>query len=130
MLVGDEARVRRLLPPDARHVEVVHAPDVISFHDEPAKAARTKTESSLVVGLKLVHEGGADAFVSAANTGAVVAGSIFYVRRSPASSGRPSAPSCRPSPAPSPSSTSAPTPSAVPSTCASSPSWARPSPAR
>ncbi len=83
VLVGDEARVRRLLPPDARHVDVVHAPDVITFHDEPAKAARTKTESSLVVGLKLVHEGGADAFVSAANTGAVVAGSIFYVRRQP-----------------------------------------------
>ena len=39
------------------------------------------TGSSIVVGLKLVHEGGADAFVSAGNTGAVVAGSLLYVHR-------------------------------------------------
>jgi glycerol-3-phosphate acyltransferase PlsX len=39
------------------------------------------TGSSIVVGLKLVHEGEADAFVSAGNTGAVVAGSLLYVRR-------------------------------------------------
>ena len=71
----------RLLPPDARHVELVHAPDVISFHDEPVAAARKKTESSLVVGMKLVHEGKADAFVSAGNTGAVVAASLLYVHR-------------------------------------------------
>jgi glycerol-3-phosphate acyltransferase PlsX len=81
VLVGDVARVRRLLPPDARHVELVHAPDVISFHDEPVAAARKKTESSLVVGMKLVHEGKADAFVSAGNTGAVVAASLLYVHR-------------------------------------------------
>jgi glycerol-3-phosphate acyltransferase PlsX len=83
VLVGDEARVGRLLPPDARHLEVVHAPDVISFHDEPVAAARKKTESSLVVGMKLVHEDKADAFVSAGNTGAVVAASLLYVHRIP-----------------------------------------------
>lgn len=81
VLVGDEARVRRLVPPDARHIEVVHAPDVIGFHDEPVAAARKKTGSSLVVGMKLVHEGRADAFVSAGNTGAVVAASLLYVHR-------------------------------------------------
>ena len=81
VLVGDEARVGRLRPPDARFVELVHAPDVISFHDEPVAAARKKTESSLVVGMKLVHEGRADAFVSAGNTGAVVAASLLYVHR-------------------------------------------------
>ncbi len=81
VLVGDEARVGRLLPPDARHVELVHAPDVITFHDEPVAAARRKTASSLVMGMKLVHEGQADAFVSAGNTGAVVAASLLYVHR-------------------------------------------------
>jgi glycerol-3-phosphate acyltransferase PlsX len=81
VLVGDEAVVRSLFPASTPHVSVVHAPDVIDAHDEPAKAARHKTDSSLVVGLKLVQAGEADAFVSAANTGAVVAGSIFYVRR-------------------------------------------------
>jgi glycerol-3-phosphate acyltransferase PlsX len=81
VLVGDEARVGRLVPPDARHVELVHAPDAISFHDEPVAAARRKTQSSLVVGMKLVHEGKADALVSAGNTGAVVAASLLYVHR-------------------------------------------------
>ena len=81
VLVGDEARVGRLLPPDARLVELVHAPDVVTFHDEPVAAARKKTESSLVVGMKLVHEGMVDAFVSAGNTGAVVAASLLYVHR-------------------------------------------------
>jgi len=80
-LVGDEDRVRRLLPAGTPFVSVVHAPDAIGYDEEPAKAARGKTGSSIVVGLKLVHEGGADAFVSAGNTGAVVAGSLLYVRR-------------------------------------------------
>jgi glycerol-3-phosphate acyltransferase PlsX len=81
VLVGDADRVRRLLPADAPYVSQVHAPDVIGYDEEPAKAARNKTASSIVVGLKLVHEGGADAFVSAGNTGAVVAGALLYVRR-------------------------------------------------
>ncbi|HEY5387933.1 MAG TPA: phosphate acyltransferase PlsX, partial [Thermoleophilia bacterium] len=81
VLVGHEDRVRPLLPAAAPYVSVAHAPDAISYDEEPAKAARNKTGSSIVVGLKLVHEGGADAFVSAGNTGAVVAGSLLYVRR-------------------------------------------------
>ncbi len=83
ILVGDEARLRPLLPPGAEHASIVHAPDVIGYDEEPATAARAKTGSSIVVGLKLVHAGEADAFVSAGNTGAVVAGSVLYVRRIP-----------------------------------------------
>ena len=81
VFVGDQATVRSLLPADAAHVSIVHAADVIGYDEEPAWAARNKTGSSIVVGLKLVHEGEADAFVSAGNTGAVVAGSLLYVRR-------------------------------------------------
>ena len=81
VLVGDEARLRPLVPAGHSHVSVVHAPDVIASNEEPAKAARNKTESSIVVGLRLAHTGEAEAFVSAGNTGAVVAGSLLYVRR-------------------------------------------------
>ena len=63
ILVGDEPRVRALLPADAQNVSVVHAPEVIGYDEEPATAARAKTGSSIVVGLKLVHAGEADAFV-------------------------------------------------------------------
>jgi len=83
VFVGDEQRVRPLLPFGAEHASVVHAPDVIGYDEEPATAARAKTSSSIVVGLKLVHDGEADAFVSAGNTGAVVAASVLYVRRIP-----------------------------------------------
>ena len=81
VFVGDKGTVRGLLPADAAHVSIVHAADVIGYDEEPAWAARNKTGSSIVVGLKLVHDGEADAFVSAGNTGAVVAGSLLYVRR-------------------------------------------------
>ena len=81
VFVGDEAVVRPLLPPGAAHVSVVHAADVIGYDEEPAWAARNRTDSSIVVGLKLVHAGEADVFVSAGNTGAVVAGALLYVRR-------------------------------------------------
>jgi phosphate acyltransferase len=83
VFVGDEPTVRGLLPADAADVEVVHATDVIGYDDEPAWAARNQTDSSIVVGLRFVHDGKADAFVSAGNTGAVVAASLLYVRRIP-----------------------------------------------
>jgi glycerol-3-phosphate acyltransferase PlsX len=81
ILVGDAAVIGPLLPEAHPHVSVVHAPDVIGYHEEPAHAARSQTESSIVVGLRLVRDGAADAFVSAGNTGAVVAASVLHVRR-------------------------------------------------
>ena len=80
VLVGSESRVSPLVG-NAEHVSVVHAPDVIGCDEEPAHAARDKTGSSIVVGLRLIREGRADAFVSAGNTGAVVAASVLHVRR-------------------------------------------------
>ncbi|MEO6197049.1 MAG: phosphate acyltransferase PlsX [Dehalococcoidia bacterium] len=62
-------------------ISVIHAPDVIAMDEEPARAARHKKESSIVVGLRMVKDGQADAFVSAGNTGAVMAGSILYLHR-------------------------------------------------
>jgi glycerol-3-phosphate acyltransferase PlsX len=49
--------------------------------DEPAQAARRKKDSSIVVGLRAVRHGEAQAFVSAGNTGAVMAASIMYLGR-------------------------------------------------
>lgn len=62
-------------------ITVVAAPDVIEMDEHPAQAARAKKDSSIVVGLKLVKSGGADAFVSAGNTGAVMAAAIMYLGR-------------------------------------------------
>ena len=68
-------------PPRPDGVTVVHAPETIAMDEEPARAARHKRESSIVVGLRMVKSGEAAAFVSAGNTGAVMAGSILYLQR-------------------------------------------------
>jgi glycerol-3-phosphate acyltransferase PlsX len=54
-------------------LEVVHAAEVIEMDDEPAWAAREKKCSSMHVGMQLVHDDKADAYVSAGNTGGVLA---------------------------------------------------------
>ncbi len=55
------------------NLDVVDAADVIEMDDEPAWAAREKKASSMHVGMELVRDGEADAFVSAGNTGGVLA---------------------------------------------------------
>ncbi len=62
-------------------ITVVAASDVIGMDDHPAQAARHKKDSSIVVGLRMVKQGEAAAFVSAGNTGAVMAASIMYLGR-------------------------------------------------
>lgn len=62
------------------NVEVVHAPERIGMHEGPVKALRSKKNSSIAVGANLVADGKADAFVSAGNTGAVVAASTLGMR--------------------------------------------------
>lgn len=62
------------------HIEIVHAPEVISMCDEPAKAVRQKKNSSMVVGLQMLAEGKGDAFVSAGSTGALHVGTSLIVR--------------------------------------------------
>jgi glycerol-3-phosphate acyltransferase PlsX len=87
VLVGDQAVIEAEL---ARHagaprsrLVVHHAPDRVSGSDAPASVLRRKPESSIVVGLKLVQSGEADAFVSAGSTGAVMATSLFTLRPLP-----------------------------------------------
>lgn len=66
---------------DKSKLEIVHTTEVIENEDKPVKAIRSKKDSSMVVGLKLVKEGKAQAFISAGNTGAVLAGGVFVVGR-------------------------------------------------
>lgn len=87
ILVGDEEVIRAEL---ARHadvpstrVHVHHAPDRVTPSDAPATVLRRKPDSSIVRGLKLQKEGGAEAFISAGSTGAVMAASLFILRPLP-----------------------------------------------
>ncbi len=76
-LVGQEDLVRRELE---KHegiqdlpIRVVNASERITMEDSPAKAARSKKDSSMHVGSRLVVSGEAHGFVSAGNTGACMA---------------------------------------------------------
>lgn len=62
-------------------VELCHAEEVIETAEPPVVAIRQKKDSSIVVGLKIVKEGKADAFVSAGSSGAVLAGGQLLVGR-------------------------------------------------
>jgi len=54
-------------------ITIVDAKQVIDFNEHPIRAIQSKPDSSIVIGINLVKEGKAQAFVSAGNTGAVVA---------------------------------------------------------
>ena len=68
---------------DARGLPLVETTEVIEMSDKPAEAVRAKPDSSLVACVRAVADGGADAAVSAGNTGAVLAAGLLHLRRLP-----------------------------------------------
>ena len=62
-------------------LRIVDAPDVIEMDEHPTDAVRAKPNSSINVGLRLVKNGEADAFVSAGNTGAAMTAALLTVGR-------------------------------------------------
>lgn len=83
LLVGRKQDILDVL--EKNHLEfdagnIIHADEVISMSDSPTML-KTKKDSSIVVGVNLVRDGRADAFVSAGNTGAVHAASTLFMGR-------------------------------------------------
>jgi glycerol-3-phosphate acyltransferase PlsX len=60
---------------------MVEATEVIGCNEPPVQAVRSKPDSSIVVGTRLVHDGFASAFISAGNTGAVVSSAFLHLER-------------------------------------------------
>jgi phosphate acyltransferase len=91
ILVGPEDTIRSAMrefgrqpggfAPPAEAYTIAHAPEVIDMHDPPTAAVKTKRKSSIGVGLHLQKDGGADAFVSAGNTGAVLSAATLILGR-------------------------------------------------
>lgn len=84
VLVGPEAPIRAELAKhntDGLHLPVVDAPELIEMDEHPVKAVRRKQRSSVAVGLRLVRDREADAFVSAGHSGATMAGAVFILGR-------------------------------------------------
>lgn len=84
VLVGQEEVIKEHLSKmdyDKEKIEILNATEVISTEEVPTTAIRRKKDSSIVVGLKCVKEGKADAFVSAGSTGAVLTGATVIIGR-------------------------------------------------
>ena len=62
-------------------ISIVEASQTIELHEPPVKAVRSKPDSSIVVGINLVKDGSASAFVSAGNTGAVVCAALLNLKK-------------------------------------------------
>lgn len=84
LLVGKEDKINEIISKKdnkPKNIEIINATEVIEGEDHPVSAIRKKKDSSMAVALKLLKEKKADAVVSAGNTGALLAGSIFITGR-------------------------------------------------
>ncbi len=84
ILVGREESIKNELEKytfDKERIQIVNASEVIETAEPPVNAVRRKKDSSIVVGMKLVKSGEADAFVSAGSSGAILVGGQTLVGR-------------------------------------------------
>jgi glycerol-3-phosphate acyltransferase PlsX len=75
LLVGDEKRLKLELDkhhPAGLKIEIVHAPDMITMDDKASSVIKSKPQSSMHIGMKLVKDKQADGFATAGNTGAAL----------------------------------------------------------
>jgi phosphate acyltransferase len=84
ILVGDEVRIGPILAaqnPGALPIRVLHAPEMLTMEDKGMalvlKARRPNSRNSMAIGIDLVKNGEADAFVTAGNTGAASVTAFF-----------------------------------------------------
>lgn len=86
-LVGRTAEIEAALAAtpgvDRSRIDIIEAPDVVGMGEKPLTAIRGKPLSSIAVGLGLQKKKASDAFISAGNTGAVMAASTLLLRLHP-----------------------------------------------
>lgn len=86
VLIGDREKIVDVAKKegfDPSSFEIIHTTEVIEMGEHPAKAFSQKQNSSIVKGFGLLKSGQVDAFASAGNTGAMMAGSMFVIKSIP-----------------------------------------------
>ncbi len=81
--IGDEQQLTSLMQTysvPTEHVKIIPSTEVIGYHEHPTKALKDKPDSSISKGFQLLASGKADAFLSAGNTGAMLVGSMFFLK--------------------------------------------------
>lgn len=84
-LVGREGEIKKhiakIQPEYKNNLKIVNAEEVVTMHDSPSESFKNKQNNSIRVGLELQKSSLSDAFVSAGNTGAVLAHSTLILGR-------------------------------------------------
>jgi phosphate acyltransferase len=86
VLIGDEEQINSGLIErnvSATLFEIIHAPEVITFHDHPTRALSKKPNSSISVGFIKLAKEEVNAFASTGNTGAMLVGSMYRLNTIP-----------------------------------------------
>ncbi|MBL1279475.1 MAG: phosphate acyltransferase PlsX [Fluviicola sp.] len=86
VLIGDQDQILSglsSLNENADNYEIVHAPDVITMHDHPARAISQKPNSSIAIGFEMLAAKKINAFASTGNTGAMLVGAMFKITTIP-----------------------------------------------
>jgi len=86
VLLGDEEIIRSEFASrgkDFQGFEVIHAPEVITYHDHPTKAIPRKPNSSIAIGFDLLAKGNLDVLASTGNTGAMLVGAMYKLNTVP-----------------------------------------------
>jgi glycerol-3-phosphate acyltransferase PlsX len=81
--IGDENSVQPLFKEyeiSSPNLHLIHAPEIIGYHEHPTKALKEKQKSSIAIGFQLLATGKIDAFISAGNTGAMLVGAMFSIK--------------------------------------------------
>ena len=81
--IGDETQLKELFQQhgiSSPLLHLVHASEIIGYHEHPTKALKDKPNSSIAIGFKLLAAGEIDAFLSAGNTGAMLVGAMFTIK--------------------------------------------------
>jgi glycerol-3-phosphate acyltransferase PlsX len=86
LIFGDKARIKPLVDahgPLKSASEIIHTDDIVSSDDKPSQALRRGRKSSMGLAIQAVKDGKAEVCISAGNTGALMALSMFILRTMP-----------------------------------------------
>ena len=84
LLTGDETIIRRVAEENAislDRMEIAHTESVITMEDHVGEIMKSKSDSSMALGLKKLAAGEGDAFISAGNSGALIVGATLIIKR-------------------------------------------------
>ena len=84
LLVGSKSKIEKIANENEiilYHMDIYDVEEVLTNEDDPSEIIKSKSNCTMAQGLKLLAQGEGDAFISAGNSGALVMGATFIVKR-------------------------------------------------